>query len=225
MKQRVLPSTHRTGRTALIASVVTAAMLTLAACSSGSDDTTDGGTTGSTDGGDVLGGDDGGTDGGTDCGSVDAAVSYTEARTGELSDDIAAPTLVNLGPGANTISASTGSGDLEYLTVTVGACDTLDSIFLTAYDSPDQNAFMALQAGSVFTVAPLDAQAQIAELAGYSHFGPAVMNTDLLQLASTAPQAAGFTTPLAAGDYAIWIQQLGTTADYTMTFNISRVSN
>ena len=110
---------------------------------------------------------------------------------------------------------------------TVGPCDTLDSITVTDF-TPTGNdliAFMAFQQGSTFTIPAAEAStgSRIDELLGYSHYGTANLNQDILPLIGQGPGSIGFTAPLNTGTYTTWLHQTGTETQFTLVFYVSRV--
>lgn len=164
--------------------------------------------------------------GGDACPAMPAAMIVDEAAIGDFSDDRLAPTALTFGPGANQINATTGGVEtLDYITIEIGLCDTLDSITLDSYSGQDEIAFLGLQRGSTFTIEPQAAQSSRDQMLGFTHFGTIYDGQDLLTLASMAEGAAGFDAPLTAGNYTLWLQQFGTVSSYTMTFNVSRVAS
>lgn len=140
-----------------------------------------------------------------------AAVVYDEAVDGDLSGNRLAPTSLVLSTGINSISGTTVAGDLDYVTFSVPGGATLNSMTLASFTSTDDLGFLAIQAGTTFTEPPIGTN--VSQLGGYSHFGTGFsfpvtnVGEDALAKMSTAPGAIGFTLPLGAGDYTLWIQQ------------------
>lgn len=153
------------------------------------------------------------------------ASSVDEGFVGDFSDNPSSPTIWSLGAGANELIAGTSTGDLDYVSFTVGNCDTLDSVTVNAFSETggDVVAFVAIQQGATFTVTPDSANDRLDELFGYRHIGPADINQDILAEMGRASGAAGFTSPLPAGTYTLWLNQLGSLSEYTLGFNVSRV--
>jgi hypothetical protein len=160
------------------------------------------------------------------CGDAGAA-TLDEGNTGDLSNDIANPTQWALGAGANVLRASTTSGESDYVAFTVGPCDTLDSITVTDFTSTgnDNIAFTALQQGATFTIPAAEATtgSRIDELLGYSHYGIANLNQDILPAIGQGQGSIGFTGPLNSGTYTMWLNQTGAETQFTLVFNVSRV--
>jgi len=142
-----------------------------------------------------------------------------------LSGDIAAPTFLETGPGTSTLIANTSGGDLDYVTFTVGPCDTLSQLTVDDYTSAegDPVAFLAIQNGSTFTVPAASAVGSEGELLGFSHFGFADIGQDILPQIGAEPSTIGFMPPLPAGDYTIWLNQTTEESQATLTFLVDRV--
>ena len=139
------------------------------------------------------------------------AFTHTEGVDGELSADRLNPTSYVASLGANTLTGSVVSGDLDYFRITVPSGYELVSLFLNSVTSSDDLAFIAVQQGTTFTVTPATATAS--SLLGYAHFGTgggaggATPGNDMLDDMGIAANAIGFVPPLTATDYTFWIQQ------------------
>ncbi|MGE0386063.1 MAG: hypothetical protein AB7Q97_15145 [Gammaproteobacteria bacterium] len=152
-----------------------------------------------------------------------AAVVYDEAAAGDLSGDRGAPTRVALAPGSNEVRGTMGflgsASDLDYFTVTVPAGTVLTNLMLLPGSEVSVAvSFIAVQAGSTFTVAPSAPTA--AGLLGWTHYtDPPAAGTDLLP-AMSAPVfgSTGFAIPLAAGDYTFWVQDIDGPAAFRYDF-------
>ena len=198
----------------LISSAIATAVFSLiVGCSSSDDDSGTSGTSGTDDGSTAI-----------DCGTA-VASSLSESEAGDLSDDIAAPTAFEVGPGVNTLTASTASGDLDYATFTVGPCDTLTQVTVDNFtsDAGDNIAFISLASGSTFPVPFEGANTDVSGLLGFSHFGTADIGQDILQRVGEGAGTIGFTSPLPAGDYTMWINQTGGESEATLTLQLDRV--
>jgi hypothetical protein len=125
--------------------------------------------------------------------------------------------------GDNVVTGATGRNDLDYLTFEVPAGHTLAAIVLEDYQSLDNKAFMAVQAGSVFTEPPDASEVEVGNLLGYVLFGSgeAAKGHDLLPLMAVADGVIGFTAPLPAGPYTFWIQQTGLATEYALNFQVA----
>jgi len=157
-------------------------------------------------------------------GSAQAALLYNET-SGDLSGDRLAPTALTLSDGVNSLFASTGAGDLEYVQLTVPAGELLEHINLVSYSLPVTQSFIGVQRGSTFTIAPTPSSA--AGMLGWTHFGtlPGQVQTDILDdIGKGGFGATGFTSPLAAGVYTFWIQEAGgTKVSYQLDFVLGPV--
>jgi len=152
------------------------------------------------------------------------ANGYDEAVSGDISDDPNNPLALDLAEGTTRLSATTGGGDQEYVTVVVPDGFQLASIDLESY-SPNDVAFVGVQEGSTFTE-PLDNTADVSELLGYTLFGASAVGTDILDNIGNGSNGAnfggqGFEGPLPAGTYTFALQQLGADSDYTLAFNVA----
>lgn len=63
-------------------------------------------------------------------GHAAAAANFSETVDGDMSNTASAPSLLNLGQGANMLAARTGGSDVDLLRVTLPAWHTLDAIRL-----------------------------------------------------------------------------------------------
>ncbi|MGH8048418.1 MAG: hypothetical protein ACREKL_14340 [Chthoniobacterales bacterium] len=149
------------------------------------------------------------------------ATNYDEGTDGDLSDTMGAPTAFALTPGSNVLTATTVSGDEDYVAISVPAGYVLQGIVPSAYSGATKS-FIAIQNGATFTVPPTATTA--AGLLGWAHFGvtgtTALVGTDILDDMGEGAGAAGFIPPLASGTYAIWLQETGGVAvTYTLVFN------
>ena len=135
-------------------------------------------------------------------------VLFDETTDGDIANDPNNPQPLQFMLGENSINATVVSQDLDYLTVNVPAGSELTAIKLVNYSANDLS-FIAIQAGSVFTELPDDPA--IGNLLGYTHFGVAMIGSDILPGLGLGAGAQGFTPPLEAGDYSFWIQEIGST--------------
>lgn len=147
---------------------------------------------------------------------------FDEANDGDITDDPNNPLPLQFVIGDNRISGAGGAPDLDYVTVNVPAGSQLTAIDLVEYISIDDQSFIAIQAGSVFTEPADNADAQ--NLLGYVHFGAAMMGQDILADMGLGEGSQGFTPPLEAGDYTFWIQEIGAAdINYSLTFVVEEI--
>jgi hypothetical protein len=132
------------------------------------------------------------------------ASSFNEATDGDLSNNRLAPSTLSLTPGDNTVTGTVIAGDVDYLTITVPVGFTLSQINLLSFVSVDDLAFISIQAGSTFTQPPTGTD--VSQLLGWAHFGPTAP-VPYFDILGTSSGAIGFTSPLPAGPYTLWIQQ------------------
>jgi hypothetical protein len=152
-------------------------------------------------------------------------VVFDEARDGDASDNRFAPTTGALGAGVNTIRGFSGQSptpdvhDLDYITFTVAEGFRLDSFVLQSASVGGAFSFVGLQAGPIVTI-PADWTSIETPLLGWAHFGSADVGVDLLPVMSASPGSVGFSGPLAAGTYALWIMELDTSEPHTYSFGL-----
>ena len=148
-----------------------------------------------------------------------APLPYAEATDGDLSDDRTTPNRFVLSGDDNLITATSVQGDREYFSLTIPEGMELDSIVLNSYESVDDQSFIGIQSGPIFTEAPTDTVTS--NLLGYLVFGtgPGHVGTNILDDMGTADGAIGFNSALPSGTYTIWSQEIGAdTATYTLNF-------
>jgi hypothetical protein len=149
------------------------------------------------------------------------ATIYSEAGSGDLSNDPAAPTALTLTPGSNSVIGTVNGFDngdgQDWVSFTIPTGFVMISYVNSTYVSTDDQGFTGFQFGSSFSGDPFVA----ISYAGYAHFGTGATNpdgtppvstvgVDLLPLMANpafAPGTTGFTPPLAAGTYTFLIQQ------------------
>lgn len=168
--------------------------------------------------------------------TVDAgAADRDESVAGDLSGDRMAPTrwvLDHAGtgsvPGSNVLAGATGriAGvvDRDYLHVVVPSGFEWVALRVgTQTTVGGGGSFIGVAAGPVMPVAP-DA-ADGSGLLGFRVYTLADRNTDILPaMATGGGGASGFTVPLPAGDYAVWIQELAPGAyGYRFSFVLAPV--
>ncbi|MEM6716577.1 MAG: cadherin-like domain-containing protein, partial [Cyanobacteria bacterium P01_C01_bin.147] len=159
--------------------------------------------------------------------SVTPTNDYDEAVSGDISGDPSNPLALDLAEGTTRLSATTGGGEQEYVTVTIPDGFQLESILLESF-TPNDVAFIGVQAGATFTE-PLDNSAELSEFLGYTLFGASAQGTDILDNIGNGSNGAnfggqGFEGPLPAGIYTFAIQQLQAASDYTLAFNVGEAT-
>jgi len=151
-----------------------------------------------------------------------AVVTWDETVDGDLSDDRLAPSVASLVSGTNSLSATSVSGDREYVTLSLASGLKLTNILLASYVGDDETGFIGVQRGTTLTEPPTGTD--VANILGYSHFGTAVntIGDDLLPAIGTGAGAIGFTPPLTGSNYTFWIQQTGSSpATYQLDFIVA----
>lgn len=151
-----------------------------------------------------------------------SAAMWSEGSNGDLSNTGLAPSAMTLDAGSNLINGGFGSGDLDYLAVTILPGFVLDGIITgTGNNQGLSRSFIGVQSGSVMTVPPTTSSAS--GLLGWTHFGGADGVNLLPRMSAPAFGSSGFTAPLAAGTYTFWINETLNASDLTfdLDFHVS----
>ena len=156
-------------------------------------------------------------------GPVDSGALFDEATDGEISGDANSPLSLQLADGSNVLNGTVVAGDIDYVTVNVPAGSELSAINLVSYESGNDQSFIGVQQGTVFTEPPVDTV--VGNLLGFTLFGTATEGTNILPNIGSGDGAQGFSGPLPAGDYTFWIQETGdASATYSFDFAVSAAS-
>jgi hypothetical protein len=161
-----------------------------------------------------------------------ADTSYSETGSGDLSNSNTSPTPLTFGVGNNLVSGTTGSAnsviDRDYFTFTLAPNQQLSAILvlegttsIPGRDPQNPLSFIGLEAGGSLTDpgAPV-----VGALLGYTHYGPSLIGTDILDNIGAGAGAQGFSGPLGAGTYSVWIQEANVgTANYGFNFLVASV--
>jgi hypothetical protein len=158
--------------------------------------------------------------------SLARATSWDESVSGDLSNNRLSPTHLTLTPGTNSITstqvnANSSTGDIDYYWLTVPAGSQLTGINVVSTTTPSL-AFIAVQRGTTFTEP--NQGTNVANLLGYTHFGPAngTVGANILAALGAGAGAIDFSPPLPAGDYTFWQQETSTTpTTSTLSFGVS----
>jgi hypothetical protein len=140
------------------------------------------------------------------------ATIYRESDSGDLSNSGLTPTVLPVSLGSNQIFGTTGrvtATDRDYFTITVPTGLQISQIFeMGGTAVGDAVSFFGVQRGTQVTLATNATTAD--GLLGWAHYGSVSADTDIMPELSVPLQGStGFTGPLAAGNYAFWIQDFG----------------
>ena len=142
-----------------------------------------------------------------------AGIVLDEATSGDFSDDRLAPTAVTLEAGMNVIAGLSGLSpvpdmhDLDYVRFTVPVGHVLTRFLVQDAFVGGAFSFVGMQAGPEVTI-PWTWSNVNSPLLGWSHFGSSDIGSDLLPAMARSPGSVGFTPPLGAGTYTLWIMEL-----------------
>jgi len=155
-----------------------------------------------------------------------AATVYDEGVSGDLSGNGLSPTFVAMAGGSNVVMGTTGREngivDRDYFSITVPAGWLLTAITPMATTGVvGTSAFIGLESGTQVTT-PVTGPATT--LLGWHHYVVADVGVNILPAIGAGAGAIGFTGPLGAGNYAVWVQETGVgTVPYVMDFTLSAV--
>jgi len=141
--------------------------------------------------------------------NASAVVIYNEAINGDFSGAGLTPTALGaLSLGSNQIFGSTGNVagvDRDYFSVLIPAGYALAAIVELPGTQSGNLSFMGLEEGPQLTLPTNTGTA--AGLLGWLHYSPAGINTNVLADMSIASMgSSGFSVPLRAGTYTLWVQ-------------------
>ncbi|MEM1228533.1 MAG: PEP-CTERM sorting domain-containing protein [Planctomycetota bacterium] len=151
--------------------------------------------------------------------TASAAVIYDESGDGDASNSAAAPTLIALALGDNEIIGTTGSGDRDHFTFTIGASEAVTSFIITEFNGPEgggghffgfANGSTVPSAGSSFLISDLIANAE------------APFN--VLGASGGAFGGTGVPTELGPGDYSVLFNETaGGSVSYRASITVSAI--
>jgi PEP-CTERM motif len=158
-----------------------------------------------------------------------AVVVYDESVSGDLSNSGLTPTPLAFGVGDNIVQGTIGHDqagaiDRDYFTFTIGANQVLTAIDILQGTQTLGLSFIGIESGPQVTLATNSATA--AGLLGWTHYGAADIGTDVLDNMSVAANGStGFSRPLGAGTYSIWLQEIspGGAVPFGLDFVVAQV--
>ena len=160
------------------------------------------------------------------------ATNYDEVMQGDLSNDRLNPNSIVLSYGqvgingiagnniiSGKIGRSNGVIDRDYLHVVVPSGFVWSELRLGNQSNVGGGAsFIGLASGNVMPIDPNSTSAT--GLLGYKLYGIADLQQNILDdMGISANGSTGFTPPLAAGDYTLWMQELAT-GNFNYRFNL-----
>lgn len=166
-----------------------------------------------------------------------AAFSYVETVNGELSGNNLAPTQLGAAMlGSNTISGRVSAGDADIFNFAIPVGFRLSTIVVTSFSTSagSANMFLSIDSGPTyeFSFEEINNQANLPNLnlvLGSALVGTSAgvnVGSDILDdLGNSAAfqLGAGFTPPLPAGTYSVYIQETGAFSNYGLSFNVTAV--
>lgn len=151
------------------------------------------------------------------CASLQFKLSKAPVNT-DLSDDRLNPTMIQFSSTMDTVSNCFDNIDVDYFTFEVPVDSVLTGIKLTKYENGTTSdlAFLGIQKGTTFTEPR--SNANVVNLLGGIVFGGNNVGTDMLSEMGTLNGSQGFTGPLTAGNYTIWLNQFQGLTCVTLQF-------
>jgi hypothetical protein len=150
------------------------------------------------------------------------ATLYDESTLGDLSNNGLSPTFLTFSPGSNVVRGTTGLGtivDRDYFTFVVPQGLAVTSLVELANTTVGNAvSFIGIEQGNAVTL-PTNAQTA-AGLLGWTHYGAATTDTDLLPAMSISNLgSSGFNGSLGPGTYSVWIQD-GNVGTFSYGFDV-----
>lgn len=164
-----------------------------------------------------------------------AGFSYIESVNGDLSGNNLLPTVMApVTAGSNTVSGTVGGLEADIFSFVIPTGFQLDGIFLTSFSSSSANMFFSIDAGPTYQYSSEEINDQVNLPDMSLVLGSALIGTSpgvnvgsnimpALSTSNTLQMGAGFTPPLPAGTYSVFIQETGTFSNYGLNFNVSAV--
>jgi uncharacterized protein (TIGR03382 family) len=141
---------------------------------------------------------------------------------GDMSDVPSSPSTIEFVHPTRVLTATTGAGDVDVITIEYGPFHKINSIVLDEYSGLTQS-FIGVQRGTTWT-AGVGAAIDYTKLLGWTNFGPtatgAGVGQNILDDMGVSKQGSqGFTLPLETGFYTFLLQDLSGSVNYAMEFN------
>jgi len=147
---------------------------------------------------------------------------WDEGEDGDLSNDGSNPSgiFVLEADVDNTIIANQVGNprDVDFFTITIPQDFELQELIVVNYQSADDVAFIGIDDGPATDIDFNNPDPAL--LLGGTTYGTASIGNDILPAMGTLGNATGFTPPLPAGDYTIWLNQTGNISESTLNFVI-----
>ena len=160
-----------------------------------------------------------------------AVITFSEDIDGELSGDNQNPTsLGTFGVGTSSVSGTIvdalgTSPNVDVFTFNIAQDTLLSGITVANFTSTDNVAFLGFAEGTSFpfNATELDSTPDQSLILGGNLFG-GVVGSNIISTIGDGTIGAGFTAPLDAGNYTLYLQQLGgATVDYTIELDVTSV--
>jgi len=157
------------------------------------------------------------------CSVAEGALTYIESTNGDLSGLGAAPTILDLGIGENTIFGTMGrttAVDADIFSFSIVGGQSLTSISLLDFapaNSAFTGSFFAIAFGSTINTSDGNSHAANSLVDG----SPSeLLSPDVLLGEKFSGGDSTLTNPLGPGNYTIWFQETSTSVQYTLRFTV-----
>lgn len=157
--------------------------------------------------------------------TIGAQTLWDENVDGDLSNDNTNPSgafVLEIGS-TNTVIASQmlTPRDVDFFSFTVPENSVLQELIIEDYVSSDSTGFMGIDSGLTTDVDFMSPNPSV--LLGGTTYGTSSIGNDILPAMGNLSGAEGFTPPLAAGDYTIWLNQTGSVSEVTINLVLEEV--
>jgi hypothetical protein len=162
--------------------------------------------------------------------AANGATAWDESVNGDLSNNYLAPTPLSFVLGSNHVigttfrSPSTNLIDYDIFTFTVAPGSVLSAVVVTSVSISSTFSFFGITNGSALAVNPdtVNSTQNATGLLGWTHYTNGDAGMNILPRIGTGPGATGFTPPLGAGPYSVWLQETSSLpTNYNFDFQIS----
>lgn len=158
------------------------------------------------------------------CTGLNAQI-WDEGTDGDLSNDGSNPSgvfVLEFGIDNTIIANQVGNPrDVDFFAFTVPQDFELQELVIEDYQSADNVAFMGIDSGVTTDVDFMNPMT--GDLLGGATYGTASIGNDILPVMGNLGGATGFTPPLPAGDYTIWLNQTGLISEVTLNLVLGEV--
>lgn len=156
---------------------------------------------------------------------------YLESVSGDLSNNNAAPTLLNFDVGLNIVDGrmgrpGTGAIDRDIFSFTLNPGEILTGFNVITYQpvtSANVGSFLAISMGNLITTANASNHLSNALVTGSGDILSTLAAGAYSDTVGQPSMTNGFSQPLGEGTYTVWFQELSSFVDYRLGLTVSAV--